>query len=189
MTIFNRIIFTAIVILSGGVICLFSFLLAGKSSSGNQMDLKDSTAGLSFKKKSVVHLYFADKENNFLMAEKRVFSHSENPAEIGILIINALINGPDGELMRTIPEGTSLRAFYITEDGTAYVDFSATIKEKHPGGVKSELMTIYSIINSLILNIPEIKSVKILIDGLESNTLSGHIDLQHPFRADMLMIR
>ena len=91
--------------------------------------------------------------------------------------------------MRTIPAGTTLKAFYITRDGTAYVDLSEAIRDGHPGGVKSELFTIYSIVNSLTLNIPEIDAVKILIGGKEAMTLSGHIDGRFPFKANMLLIR
>ena len=52
-----------------------------------------------------------------------------------------------------------------------------------------ELLTIYSIVNSLILNVPNIKAVKILINGNEAKTLAGHIDLQTAIKANMLLIR
>jgi spore germination protein GerM len=139
--------------------------------------------------KSVVHLYFADRNSSFLKAEERVFLHSNNPSEFGKAIIKALIDGPPTGLMRTIPEGSKLKAFYLTGDGTAYVDLSDDVKEGHPGGVKSELFTIYSVVDSLVLNIPEIHAVKFLINGKESMTFNGHIDLRFPFKANMLLIR
>jgi hypothetical protein len=91
--------------------------------------------------------------------------------------------------MRTIPAGTTLRALFVAPDQTAYVDLTATLKDAHPGGIQSEQMTIFSIVNSLILNITEINAVKILIDGREAMTLAGHIDLRFPFKANMLLIR
>jgi hypothetical protein len=51
------------------------------------------------------------------------------------------------------------------------------------------LLTIFSVVNSLILNVSEIDRVKILIDGSETSTLAGHINLQVPFKAHMLLIR
>ncbi len=138
---------------------------------------------------SVVHLYFADKNNSFLKAEDRTFLHSKNPAEFGKAIIESLIEGPRTGLKRTIPENSKLKAFYITGDETAYVDVSNEFKGKHSGGVKSELFTIYSVVDSLVLNIPEIHAVKFLINGKESMTLNGHIDLRFPFKANMLLIR
>jgi spore germination protein GerM len=139
--------------------------------------------------KFVVHLYFSDKSNSFLTAEERNLFHSDNPVEFAKIIIEALIDGPRRGHMRTIPAGTTIRALYVTRDGTAYVDISNPIKDSHPGGIKTELFTIYSIVNSLILNIPEIDAVKILIGGREAMTLAGHIDLSFPFKANMLLIR
>ena len=138
---------------------------------------------------TIVHLYFADKDNSYLFAEERSFSAQENSILMGKHIINGLLEGPRKNLARTIPEQTVLRAFYLMTDGIAVVDLSGEIKEYHSGGAKSELMTIYSLVNSLVLNIPEIKAVKLLIEGREEETLAGHIDLRNPFKANMLYVR
>jgi hypothetical protein len=45
------------------------------------------------------------------------------------------------------------------------------------------------VVNTLILNIPQIDRVKILVDGNETSTLAGHIDLQYPAKAYMLIVR
>ncbi|MCG6911141.1 MAG: GerMN domain-containing protein [Deltaproteobacteria bacterium] len=139
--------------------------------------------------KSVVHLYFADLENEYLTAEEVRMPMAADANTLGRAIVDALIRGPRKALLRTIPEGTTLRAFHLLENGTAYVDLSAAAKENHPGGARSELMTIYSLVNSLILNMPDVAAVKILIDGHEATTLAGHIDLRYPFTANMLLIR
>jgi spore germination protein GerM len=135
--------------------------------------------------KSVVHLYFSDREN----AEERALIYSDNPAAFGKTIVEALMEGPRKGLVRTIPEQTTLRALFVAQDGTAYVDLSETIKDTFPGGIKVELFAIFSIVNSLILNIPEIDSVKILVGGNEAMTLAGHVELRFPFNANMLLIR
>jgi hypothetical protein len=50
-------------------------------------------------------------------------------------------------------------------------------------------MTVYSLVNSIVLNLETVEAVKILIDGQEETTLAGHIDLRNPFTANMLLIR
>lgn len=176
-------------VIAVAAVCMFVWAMPEKSYSSDQFAQKTLKTGARHLEKSVVHLYFADRENRFLIAEDRAVLHSDEPAELGRIIIKELIAGPREGLMQTIPAGTNLRAFYITQDGTAYVDLTREITEEHPGGVKSEILTIYSIVNTLILNIPEINAVKILIGGGESPTLTGHIDLRLPFKANMLLIR
>jgi len=162
------------------------------SAEPARSDREDMQAGESIRsqtEKSLVHLYFADRENYYLMAEQRVVLQREDPANFAGAIIRELIKGPQKGLMRTLPAGTELRAIYLTADRICYVDFSETARKNQPGGCNSELMTIYSIVNSLILNMPEIETVKILIDGNEAPTLAGHIDLQLPIQANLLLIR
>ncbi len=181
-----RVVFSVI---AGIAICMI--FLTGFAVARGMDHVEQNTKVTEIKNsiKSVVHLYFEDKNNSFLKAEDRVFLHPNNPTEFGKAIIEALIVGPRTGLMRTIPESSKLKAFYITGDETAYVDMSADVKGGHSGGVKSELFTIYSMVDSLVLNIPEIHAVKFLINGKESMTLNGHIDLRFPFKANMLLIR
>jgi spore germination protein GerM len=177
-------------VIAGIAICMISLTGSAASRGMDHVDeqgTKITETGNSVQ--SIVHLYFADRNNSFLKADERMFLHSNDPAEFGKAIVKALIDGPRTGLMRTIPEGSKLKAFYMTGDGTAYVDLSDDVKEGHPGGVKSELFTIYSVVDSLVLNIPEIHAVKFLINGKESMTLNGHIDLRFPFKANMLLIR
>jgi spore germination protein GerM len=140
-------------------------------------------------KKSLVHLYFADRDNEYLMSEQRVLLHADDPASFAKAIIQSLIKGPQKGLIRTIPVGTELREIYVTPDNVCYIDLGQSIQTNHPGGSHSELLTIYSMVNSLILNVPEIEQVKILIEGNEALTLAGHIDLQLTVQANMLLIR
>jgi spore germination protein GerM len=176
-------------------ICLFSllclFLWTGCEDPAGQKTITSEKQTHSEKSpdRIIVHLYFSDSENAFLISEERSLSTRNHPEVLGFQIMNALLEGPKQDLERTIPEGTLLRGFYILENRTAYVDLSREIQEDHPGGAKSELMTIYSMVNSLILNIPEIETVKILVEGKEAATLAGHVDLRFPFRANMLFVR
>jgi hypothetical protein len=176
-------------LLIGGV-GIFSFQNADaetESNSRNEGQLNPELPQQT--SKIAAHLYFADRQNTFLKAELRVLHQPENPAQFARAIVEALIKGPQKERIRTIPVGTRLNAIYIDPDQVCYIDLSQAAKKKHPGGINSELLTIYSVVNSLILNVSEIKRVKILIEGNEAPTLAGHINLQFPFKAHMLLIR
>ena len=135
------------------------------------------------------HLYFSNGDNRFLTAEYRTLGLSDTVTQRATDIMEALIEGPRGPLSPTIPAGTKVLALYVTQAGMAYVDFNRAITENHPGGTFSELLTIFSIVNTLALNIDEIEAVKILIEGREAKTLAGHIDIRRPFRPNMLIIK
>ena len=169
--------------------CLFlQDALAQVETTGREAALPDPAVRAPLKK-SNVHLYFADRDNYFLTSEQRVLTHRENPIDYARVVVEALIRGPQQGLVRTMASTTKLRAVYITSGGTCYVDLSRNAGRDHPGGCNSEILTIYSVVNSLVLNVPEIKRVKMLIEGEEALTLAGHIDLRTPLEANMLIIR
>ena len=135
------------------------------------------------------HLYFLGANHRFLKAEERTLVQHGGVVERARSMLHALIEGPKGELLPTVPAETKLLSLYVTADGTAYIDLDRAVGEKHPGGSLSELFTIFSVVNTLSLNIPEIEAVKILIEGREAKTLAGHVDIRFPFRPNILMIK
>jgi spore germination protein GerM len=134
-------------------------------------------------------LFFADKQKNYLTAETRLLNASGPPEVLGRTILEALIKGPESNLLPTVPKKTSIRALYVDKNHTAVIDFHSNIQENHLGGAYTELLTIYSIVNSLTLNVAEIDSVKFLINGKEVDTLAGHVDIKSPFNANLVIIR
>jgi spore germination protein GerM len=172
--------------------CAISFIFQIATAETDSSRREDGQLNQEFPPQSIkiaTHLYFADRQNFFLKSEQRAMHQTDDPVDFGQAIVEALIKGPQKGLVRTIPAGTKLNAIYIDSDNVCYVDLSATVRNNHPGGSNSEMLTIYSVVNSLILNVSGIKRVKILIDGNETPTLAGHINLQSAFTAYMLLIR
>src|SRR5207253_5856714 len=84
-----------------------------------------------------------------------------------------------------LPKDTKIQDLFISDQGTAFIGFSKTSATGHPGGVLDEMATVYSIVDSLTYNIPEIKQVKILVGGVEKETLAGHCLLLRPLEMDL----
>ncbi|MCX7973478.1 MAG: GerMN domain-containing protein [Candidatus Aminicenantes bacterium] len=129
-----------------------------------------------------VTLYFPSENDDWLHPESREIRVG-TPEKEAEEIIQELIAGSKKGYLSPLPPQARIRQVFITNDGTAYVDFSREIMEKHPSGSAAELTTIYAVVNSLISNIPAIKQVFFLIEGSERETLSGHINLNRPFVA------
>lgn len=106
-------------------------------------------------------LYFADDQAIYLLAEEREIPKTKTPAKA---TLEELIKGPEKEgHFSTIPEGTKLNSVSI-KDGLASVDFSEEFKTNYPLGSAAEMMTVYSIVNTLT-EFSAIKEVKFLVDG------------------------
>jgi len=130
--------------------------------------------------KKEVLLYFSDPEGEYLIGENReILKKSEVMEEAREMMVE-LIKGPRGKLFPTLPPRTRLLALQLDEKGLAKVDFDRSLSKDHPGGSSAEMMTTYSIVNSLTLNFPEIKRVQILIEGKAIETISGHLSLKQP---------
>jgi Sporulation and spore germination len=91
-------------------------------------------------------------------------------------------------LVATIPQGTTLRALYVSERNEAFVDLDGVVRAKHPGGSMNELFTVYTIVNAITTNLPDVQQVQLLIDGHEVDTLAGHVDLRRPLRKNDTLI-
>lgn len=181
--------YLVLALLAGMVSLMAVAILSDRSKISRSLEESPLPAEGVLSQTTPVHLYFSDKDQHFLMAEERVLKSQQRPEFLAKSIVEALIRGPQQGLVRTLPEETAVRAVYLIPQGICYVDLTPGVAENHPGGIKSELLSIYSIVNSLVLNMPEIEAVKILINGDDSMTLAGHIDLQVPIKANMLLIR
>jgi germination protein M len=135
-----------------------------------------------------VKLYFASSNSILLQAEDRFVPYHDNLHDQAFEVMKELVKGPSGELIPTIPEGTIARDLFITKDGVAYADFSAALSANHKGGSLGEMNTVFSIVDTLTLNFPEIKHVQILIEDQAVDTLNGHLDLSRPLGQDLSFV-
>jgi len=135
--------------------------------------------GILVERKEVL-LYFSDSEGEYLTGEKREISKKNEVKEEAKEAIIELIKGPKGKLIPTLPPRTKLLSLQINDAGLAKVNFSPALSKDHPGGSSGEMMTVYSIVNSLSLNFPQIKRVQIFIDGKPVETITGHLSLKQP---------
>jgi germination protein M len=104
-------------------------------------------------------------------------------------IITAQVAPVAEPFVSAIPSGTRLRSLFITTHGEAYVDLSREVTSAHPGGTLNEILTVYTIVNALTANLPAVQSVKILVDGKETPTLAGHVDLARPLVKNLTWVQ
>jgi hypothetical protein len=121
-----------------------------------------------------------------LLAEDHTIFQSAEIENRARQVLQKLQEGPKTDTMfPSLPKDTKIQDLFVSMEGIAYIDFPNTISTNHPGGVLNEMATIYSIVNSLTYNLPEVKQVKILIGGTEKETLAGHTLLLLPLSVDL----
>lgn len=125
-------------------------------------------------------LFYVSDDGTKLTSVERDVPYAEGTVEQAKAILAAQIEPAVEPLVSAVPPGTTLRALFITPNGEAYVDLSRELTEGHPGGSLNELLTIYTLVDALALNLPAISSVQLLVEGKELETLAGHVDVRRP---------
>jgi sporulation and spore germination protein len=100
--------------------------------------------------------------------------------QIFLALMEASGQTPQGEA----PAGAELRSVFLSPDGTAYLDLAGSSLPSFVPGIGTETQAIYSIVDSIAVNVPTVKRVKFLIQGQEVDTLDGHVDLTQAFVPD-----
>lgn len=125
-----------------------------------------------------VRLYF-ETPRMLLGAEARSVALPENAAAAVPLVLRELLKGPGtAESMRLFPQDTVLRGAYLLPGGTVVVDLGgATLSAGWSTGTHQELMAAHSVVHTLAGNFPDVKTVRLVVNGSPAETLAGHLSL------------
>ena len=135
-------------------------------------------------------LYFASEDGVHLVPSEREVPLAEGVVAQARSILEAQLSAePQAPLVSTIPKGAALRGIFVSDRNEVFVDLDPAIRTAHPGGTMRELMTVYTIVNAVLTNLPDLQEVQILIGGQEADTLAGHVDLRRPLRKDSSLIQ
>jgi spore germination protein GerM len=132
-------------------------------------------------------IWFASQQEDALVSEKRRVLPSATPVDRAKASLQELIAGPKSDALRTVSTEVKIREIFIDTQGTVYIDFSEALSRTHPGGPWAEMLTIRSIMQTLVTNVPGIKRMQILIEGREVDTLAGHLDIRRPLGTTWVM--
>lgn len=141
------------------------------------------------KERREVVLYFSDRDGDYLIGEQRKIEKRKEAKEEIKTVIEELIKGPQKGLIPTLPPRTKCLNVQLDPKGRAIVNFNKSLAKDHPGGSSGELLTVYSIVNSLTRNFSQIKEVQILIDGKPVETIAGHLSLRQPLTSKSDLVK
>jgi spore germination protein GerM len=148
-----------------------------------------ATAPAASGRKIKARLFYVAEDGIHLTHIERDVPYVEGTLEQAREIVAAQIAPVAAPLVSAIPQGTTMRALYLTEGGEAYVDFSREIVSGHTGGTAHEMLTVYTIVNAITENLPAVTGVQVLVDGKEMDTLAGHVDLRNPLGRNAALVQ
>lgn len=117
------------------------------------------------------------------------------PAEIdrdtlNLWLAEQLTAGPEtGGLEPSLPAGTEVAGVFAAPDGTLYVDFTLPAEVTIGMSSTEELLALYSVVNTLLLDNEHSDRAVILFNGRQRETLAGHVDTSIPLAARPEFIR
>lgn len=124
-----------------------------------------------------VVLLFAGTDGR-LHPELREVSLPAEVRERALTVLRELLAGPNGALSPVIPYPAEVNSIFIDGEGLAFIDMTGPPEPLE--GSHVELMLAYGVVDSVLLNCPELTAVQLLFDGHEVPTLTGHLDLSRP---------
>lgn len=124
-----------------------------------------------------------------LVRETRALEQPEadgtSPSERAAQAVRELLAGPRNEgLQPALPLGTTLRAVHPGFDGSLFIDLDPAKDGARPAvGSFEELLMVYALVDTVALNVPEVKSVGLLWAGMQRTSFAGHVDTTRPLKA------
>ena len=135
-----------------------------------------------------VRLYFEAPDREGLLPEEREVAFSGDLARQLRIVVEELAKGSTTGLVPTLPAGTRVLEVFVQARGVAWVDLSSEAASGLPGGSKAELLTVYSVVNTIVTNFPAVSRVRIVVNDQPVTSLGGHVDLSRPLPPDMTLV-
>lgn len=161
----------------------------GRSSAPRQTREGAPTAPEGEELEMAVELYFPGLGTT-LGRERRDLAVADDPQQQLKALATALVEGPSAPaLVAPLPAGVSVRGVSLGADGIVYVDLVSEDGSPPPaGGTTEERLRVYSLVNTLVLNVAEARSAVLLWNGSQPQTFSGHLNLSRPLVPDTSLV-
>ncbi len=120
-------------------------------------------------------LFYPQADDMLLAPCPVVMPATGSPQQDMAALIRRYLAGPPGDgQVQPFLEHSALRALFLV-GSEAVVDLTGPVRAG--GGSATEAARVYGIVQTLAYNFSDVKSVRILVDGQEVDTLLGHLDL------------
>lgn len=122
-------------------------------------------------------------DGNRLVREARELESCSDRTECVKDLLDELFSGPVGEqLSPALPEAAALNSVRLEGD-LAVVDLNRSFATDLPAGSAAEMLAVYSLVDTVCINFPQIARVQLTVEG-DRNPQLKHLDLSEPLTPD-----
>jgi len=120
--------------------------------------------------------------SGMLRPEDRPIEPLSDRVQLARRVMLELMLGPDSRgFFNVFPGDVELLDVFVSTDGVIYVDLGAAQAELPPAsGSRQEILSVYSVVNSILLNVPGSRAVVLLWNGTQRPSFAGHLDTSRP---------
>jgi len=183
------VVFVALVLLvAAGFLAWRS--LAGRTGENGAAGVgEESEANTATADPALGQLYFPGAGGRLYAEPRDLPPLVDLPARISRVVEELLAGPSESGRFRLLPEGVALAGVHVSVDGIAYVDLaSADLPAPPASGSTEERLAVYGLVNSILVNAPELRGVVLLWNGQQRATFSGHLDTTRPLTTDRTLI-
>jgi len=117
-----------------------------------------------------------------LVEEERRVRRQKTVLSIAEACIEEFLRTPPDRGRSDVPSGARLLGVYYGSDGILYANLSDEFRRNFQGDALTEFLLLKGLYETVITNVPGIGDVKILIEGMEIESLGGHIYAMYPLK-------
>ncbi len=166
--IFLLVLFISFSVSAGAGFFYFKEKFAFESSFIAEIESRHALAERVKKKKTDMRLYDADK--NTSEAESAQVFRKDTMLVVAEDIIRKQVK----------PYSVRLLDLYMDRQGIVYIDFGDELRKNFHGDTLEELNILAGLFSRMKAAVPGFKALKILIEGRETESFGGHVDISKP---------
>ena len=124
----------------------------------------------------------SSQQAGFVNVDREIYATASMVAQAKQVLM-ALMAGPAPQETSATPcfgPQSGYLEVYLDGRGLAVVDLPSATVAAMPGGTSAEVATLYCLVRTFTLDIPQVDRVQVFIDGQAAESLRGHFDLQDP---------
>ena len=170
-------------------IIALGYWLTGRSGPDESLDTAAAPIGGETPAEAGEAVLYFPGRGDKLYAERRALSvELEGEARIRLIVTELLLGPTTVELVSALPADLELGGVFLDTTGTLFLDLSSKAGALRGLGSTAEMLAVYSLVNTVILNEPQIRAVVLLWNGRQYSSLAGHVDTTRPLTVNSRLI-